>query len=37
MSVADVHNALAFVFDNPEQIRDFEATAQAAIEEIREQ
>lgn len=37
VSVADVHSALAFVFDNPEQIRDLEATAQAAIEEIREQ
>lgn len=37
VSVADVHNALAFVFDNPKQIRELEATAQAAIEEIREQ
>jgi uncharacterized protein (DUF433 family) len=37
VSVADVHNALAFVFDNPKQIRDIEATAQAAVEEIREQ
>lgn len=37
VSVADVHNALAFVFDNPDLIRSQEATEQEAIAEIREQ
>jgi len=36
VSVADVHNALAFVFDNPELIRDQETAEQEAIERIRE-
>lgn len=37
VSVADVHNALAFVFDNPDLIRSLEEVEQQTIEQIREQ
>jgi uncharacterized protein (DUF433 family) len=37
ISVADVHAALAFVFDNPELIRQRERRNQTVIEGIREQ
>ena len=36
ISVADVHTALAFAFDNPETIRAIEAEERDAIEDIRE-
>lgn len=36
VSVADVHNALAYAFDNPEEIRAIEEAAREAVERIRE-
>ena len=36
VSVADVHGALAFVFDNPDLIRELERTEQQVVDEIRE-
>ena len=36
VTVADVHNALAFVFDNPALLRDQQAAEEEAIERIRE-
>ena len=37
VTVADVHNALAFVFDNPALLRDQETAKEEAIERIRKQ
>ena len=37
VTVADVHNALAFVFDNPALLRDQETAEEEAIERIRKQ
>lgn len=37
VSVADVHNALAFVFDSPDLIRSQERAEQEAIDRIREE
>lgn len=37
VSVADVHAALAFVFDNPEQLRQTEREKQDVVEHIRDQ
>jgi len=37
ISVADVHNALAFVFDNPDRIRSLDASEREAVERIREE
>ena len=36
VSVADVHNALAYVFDNPDEIRALEAEEREAIDRIRD-
>jgi uncharacterized protein (DUF433 family) len=36
VSVADVHNALAFAFDHPETVREIEAEERDAIAEIRD-
>ena len=36
ISVADVHHALAYVFDNPERIRQLQNDCGKTIEEIRE-
>ena len=36
VSVADVHGALAYAFDNPEEMRTLEQAGQEAIERIRE-
>lgn len=35
VSVADVHNALAFVFDNPDRVRSLERSEREAVERIR--
>lgn len=35
VSVADVHHALAYAFDNPEEIRALEAEDRDAVERIR--
>lgn len=37
VSVADVHAALAFVFDNPDLVRSIEAGERRAVERIREE
>ncbi|HET7323795.1 MAG TPA: DUF433 domain-containing protein [Halococcus sp.] len=37
VSVADVHVALAYVFDNPEELREIERRARNAVEHIREE
>ncbi len=37
VSVADVHAALAYVFDNPEEIREIEHRALESVEHIREE
>jgi uncharacterized protein (DUF433 family) len=37
VSVADVHSALAFVFDNPDRIRSLERAEREAVERIREE
>ena len=37
VSVADVHAALAYVFDNPEELREVERRAHEAVERIREE
>jgi len=37
VSVADVHNALAFVFDNPDRLRSLERADREAVERIREE
>ncbi|MCH7660039.1 MAG: DUF433 domain-containing protein [Euryarchaeota archaeon] len=36
ISVADVHTALAYAFDNPDEIRSIEKRNRKAIERIRE-
>jgi uncharacterized protein (DUF433 family) len=36
VTVADIHAALAYAFDHPEEIRAVERRAQEAIERIRE-
>ena len=35
VSVADVHNALAYAFDGPEEIRELEREARDAVERLR--
>ena len=37
ISVADIHAALAFVFDNPELIRQIERETQEVVAQIRDQ
>ena len=37
VSVADVHAALAYAFDNPEILREIERRARDAIEGVREE
>jgi len=36
VTVADVHHALAYVFDNPDRIQQLQTEREGAIEEIRE-
>lgn len=35
LDLADVHHALAYAFDNPDEIRELEAEAREAVERIR--
>lgn len=37
VTVADVHNALAFVFDDPDRIRSLERAEREAVERIRDE
>ncbi|MFC6764376.1 DUF433 domain-containing protein [Natrinema soli] len=37
VTVADVHTALAYAFDNPEELREIERTEQDTLLKIREQ
>jgi len=36
LSVADIHHALAYVFDNPERIQQLQDEREETIDEIRE-